>query len=105
LPDGIFAYQKSQFGHILEGLGIKNVGTFYCNFEYCTSIWYIYYYVGVYFDHFVYFPPILVYLTDKNLAALFWSQSEWLTVAAAAFDIPKWVDFWRNVETGKYLRP
>jgi hypothetical protein len=26
LPDGIFSYQKSQFGYILEGLGMENVG-------------------------------------------------------------------------------
>jgi hypothetical protein len=29
LPDGIFAYQKSRFGNIFEGLGIENVGIFY----------------------------------------------------------------------------
>jgi hypothetical protein len=28
LPDGIFSYQKSQFGHILEAFGIENVYTF-----------------------------------------------------------------------------
>jgi hypothetical protein len=26
LPDGLFSYQKSQFGKILEGFVIKNVG-------------------------------------------------------------------------------
>jgi hypothetical protein len=25
LPDGLFCYQKSQFGYILEGLGMENV--------------------------------------------------------------------------------
>jgi hypothetical protein len=34
LPDGIFSYQKSQFGKILEGLGIENVGIFYCSVEF-----------------------------------------------------------------------
>jgi hypothetical protein len=29
LPDGIFSYQKYQFGYILEGLGKENVGVFY----------------------------------------------------------------------------
>jgi hypothetical protein len=29
LPDGIFSNPKSQFGKILEGLGIKKVGMFY----------------------------------------------------------------------------
>jgi hypothetical protein len=28
LPDGIFSYQKSQFGYILENLGMENVGIF-----------------------------------------------------------------------------
>jgi hypothetical protein len=30
LPDGLFYYQKSQFGYILEGLGMEN-GIFYCH--------------------------------------------------------------------------
>jgi hypothetical protein len=25
-PDGIFTYQKGQFGNILEGFGMENVG-------------------------------------------------------------------------------
>jgi hypothetical protein len=29
LPDGLLSYQKSQFGYILEGLGMENVGIFY----------------------------------------------------------------------------
>jgi hypothetical protein len=29
LPDGIFACQKSNFGHILEGLRMENAGIFY----------------------------------------------------------------------------
>jgi hypothetical protein len=37
LPDGVFLYQKSQFGHIFEGLGIENIGTFYGHFEYFTA--------------------------------------------------------------------
>jgi hypothetical protein len=28
LPDGIFLFQKSQFGYISEGLGMEKVGTF-----------------------------------------------------------------------------
>jgi hypothetical protein len=28
LPDGIFSYQKSQFGYILEGLGMEKAGIF-----------------------------------------------------------------------------
>jgi hypothetical protein len=29
LPDGLFLDQKSQFGYILEGLGMENVGIFF----------------------------------------------------------------------------
>jgi hypothetical protein len=29
LPDGLFYDQKSQFGYILDGLGMENVGRFY----------------------------------------------------------------------------
>jgi hypothetical protein len=29
LPDGVFAYQISQFGYIMECLVIENVGKFY----------------------------------------------------------------------------
>jgi hypothetical protein len=41
LPDGIFSYQKYQFGYILEGLGMDIVGTFYGNLKYFTTISYI----------------------------------------------------------------
>jgi hypothetical protein len=51
LPDGIFSSQKSQFGKILEGLGIEKVGTFYGRLEYgITAIW-------QFSGNFVYFPP------------------------------------------------
>jgi hypothetical protein len=42
LPDGLFLYPKSQFGYILEGLGIKNViifGIFYGHLVYFMAIW------------------------------------------------------------------
>jgi hypothetical protein len=32
-PDGIFSYQKFQFGYTLEGFGMENVGIFYGNLE------------------------------------------------------------------------
>jgi hypothetical protein len=41
LPDGILSNQKSQFGYILVGLRMENVGIFYGNFEYYTANWYI----------------------------------------------------------------
>jgi hypothetical protein len=42
LPDGIFAYQKSPFGNILEGLEIEIVGicTYLQPFVF-KAIWYI----------------------------------------------------------------
>jgi hypothetical protein len=29
LPDGLFSYQKSQFGYISEGFGMEKAGIFY----------------------------------------------------------------------------
>jgi hypothetical protein len=37
VPDGLFSYQKSQFGYILEGLGRENVGIFYGPLEYLKA--------------------------------------------------------------------
>jgi hypothetical protein len=35
LPDGgMFSNQKSEFGHILKGLGFKIIGIFYDHLEY-----------------------------------------------------------------------
>jgi hypothetical protein len=45
LPDGLFLYQKSQLGKILEGLLIEDVGVFRGHFVYFTAKWYI----GIYF--------------------------------------------------------
>jgi hypothetical protein len=39
LPDGLFSYLKSQFGYILEGPEMENVGIFYGHLEYFTAIW------------------------------------------------------------------
>jgi hypothetical protein len=38
LPDGIFSYQKSQFGYILEGLWLKNIGFFSYHLKYFMGI-------------------------------------------------------------------
>jgi hypothetical protein len=42
LPDGTFANQKSKFWYILEGVGMENVGLFYCNFgtRYCDLVYF-----------------------------------------------------------------
>jgi hypothetical protein len=51
LPDGIFSYQKSQFGYILKGLAVENfefrnilsaVGIFCDRLEYFGVFWYIF---------------------------------------------------------------
>jgi hypothetical protein len=41
LPDGIFSNQISQFGKILEGLAMEDVGTFYGDWVLFKVIWYI----------------------------------------------------------------
>jgi hypothetical protein len=60
LPGGIFAYQKSQFGSILEGLGMENVVFFNGHLEYFTVIEYILWpswYSLCLFD--IYFPVLV----------------------------------------------
>jgi hypothetical protein len=50
LPDGLVSDQNSQFGYILEGLAIEDVGVFYAhliylfygNLIYFMAIWYIF---------------------------------------------------------------
>jgi hypothetical protein len=39
LPDGLFSYQKSEFGEILEGLRLENVDICYGHLEYFTDTW------------------------------------------------------------------
>jgi hypothetical protein len=38
LPDGLFWNQKSQFGKILEGISMENLGIFYDHLVYFTAI-------------------------------------------------------------------
>jgi hypothetical protein len=38
LPDGLFSNQKSQFGYILEGLAMEDVGIFYVHLAYFMPI-------------------------------------------------------------------
>jgi hypothetical protein len=40
LPDGMFSNQKSKFGKIFEGLGMKKNGIFYGHLEYIMAILY-----------------------------------------------------------------
>jgi hypothetical protein len=39
LPDDVFSNQRSQFGIILEGLTIENVGIFYDDLVNNSAIW------------------------------------------------------------------
>jgi hypothetical protein len=70
LPDGIFFYQKSQFGNILKGLGMYNVW-----YTYFISIGKVYghlvcfWHFGVICGHLVYFP-LFGMLYQENLATL-----------------------------------
>jgi hypothetical protein len=50
LPDCLFSYQKFQFGYILEGFGIENIGIFYDHLEYFKAKGYMYF--QVYFSRF-----------------------------------------------------
>jgi hypothetical protein len=77
LPDGLFSYQKSQFGYILDGLGMEIVGIFYEHFEYYMRIWYILRHIGIVCDHLVYFPPFEYDWTKKDLATL---VASWLNL-------------------------
>jgi hypothetical protein len=55
LPDGSFSCPKSQFGSILEGRGVENVGIFYDHLEYLTAVWYILCPFGALCVHLAYF--------------------------------------------------
>jgi hypothetical protein len=39
LPDGIFSNPKYQFGQILEGLAMEDIGIFYGHLVYFTATW------------------------------------------------------------------
>jgi hypothetical protein len=63
LPDGIFSNQKSQFGEILVGLAMEDVGIFYDLLVFFTAICSLVRAFGVcygnllYFSRFWYFVP------------------------------------------------
>jgi hypothetical protein len=64
LPDGLFSDQKLQFGYILEGLAMKDVGVFdghlvyvfYGHYIYFMNIWNILWLFGIFVPILVYFP-------------------------------------------------
>jgi predicted membrane-bound spermidine synthase len=74
LPDGIFSNQKSQFGQILEGLGMEKTGILYGYLEYIAAIWYILWLFGNLVTVRYIFSPVLVYCVEKNLATLAWTS-------------------------------
>jgi hypothetical protein len=41
LPDGFFSYQKPQFGYILDGLGVENVGIFWMVLEWKMLVYFM----------------------------------------------------------------
>jgi hypothetical protein len=61
LPDDLFLNQKSQFGEILDGIAMEDVGIFYATF------WSVLRPIGK-FDWYI--SPVLVCCTKKNLATL-----------------------------------
>jgi hypothetical protein len=71
-----FQTKKSQFGKILEGLAMENLGIFYDHLVYLTAIKNILWPFGTFCGHLVHFVaiwyifPILVFCTKTNLATL-----------------------------------
>jgi hypothetical protein len=41
LPDGLFSYQKSQFGYIFEDHGLENFGVFYGHLAFLLPFWFV----------------------------------------------------------------
>jgi hypothetical protein len=75
LPDSLSSKnKKSQFGYILEGLEMENVGIFYDHLEYFKAIWYILWQCGIFFPvfgifygHLEYFMVILYILQSFGI--------------------------------------
>jgi hypothetical protein len=75
LPDGFFSNQRSQFGKILEGLAMGNLGTFYNHLVYVKAIGNIFWPFGIFCGNLVYFVGIWYIFprfvcAKKNLATL-----------------------------------
>jgi hypothetical protein len=65
LPEGLFSNQKSQFGKILEGLGMEKVGVFFIHLKYITAIWYILWPFGNLVAIWYIFPPFWYIVSRK----------------------------------------
>jgi hypothetical protein len=70
MPDGLLSNQKSQFGSILEGLAMENVGIFYVHLVCFTAIGNILWSLGIFCGHLVYFSPFWYVVRNLNLATL-----------------------------------
>jgi hypothetical protein len=66
LPDVLFSDQKSQFGYILEDLGIENVVIYSAHLEYFTTIRYILWTFGNFIAILVYFFPLWYIVSRKS---------------------------------------
>jgi hypothetical protein len=62
LPGVKFSNQKSQFGYILEGLAMEDVGLFYGHLLHFIAIWCILWAFGEFYGHLVYFMAIPCYI-------------------------------------------
>jgi hypothetical protein len=71
----LFSNQKSQFGKILEGLAMENLGIFNNHLAYFTAIGNILGPFGMFCGNLLYFFTALVFCTKKNLATLFRSET------------------------------
>jgi hypothetical protein len=58
----VFSYQKSQFGHILEGLGMETVGIFYERLVYFMPFGIF----GIWCGALVYFPRFGIMYKEKS---------------------------------------
>jgi hypothetical protein len=65
MPDGLFSYQKSQFGYIFEGLRIENAGIICDHLEYFWIIWYILWPFGIVCGHLVYISRFGMFVPRK----------------------------------------
>jgi hypothetical protein len=82
LPDDFFSDQKSQFGYILEDLGMENVVIYSAHLEYFMIIRYILWNLGNFIAILVFFPRFgILYQEKSGNPALHdtdgWSASLW----------------------------
>jgi hypothetical protein len=66
LPDGTFSDQKCQFGYILEGLGMENVGVLHGHFVFLLLFWYILWQSGIFVAISVYIFSQFFFQQEKS---------------------------------------